>query len=246
MSGRPTESKSAWSKNAGAGAPPGGDEDRSQDLLDNPLTSPREIRGAPLPDAEVLGPDGGFWVFAYGSLLWNPGFAFVEKRPAVLPGYRRSFCLWSVHYRGTPERPGLVVALDEDAAASTTGVAYRVGPEAAAETRAYLIRRELLSASYHERVVPLRAKPGLRAAPMGGPGSLSAVTYVIDRAHEQYAGRLSLDEQAQIIAESCGPAGANCEYLFNTVSHLREIGLTDEEIGDLATLDDAVRRRVRS
>ncbi|MEL6977572.1 MAG: gamma-glutamylcyclotransferase [Pseudomonadota bacterium] len=196
--------------------------------------------GEPLPDAAVLEPCGGFWVFGYGSLMWNPGFAAAARRPAVLPGYRRSFCLWSVHYRGTRERPGLVVALDEDPKAETRGVAFWVEAAAAPATRAYLAERELISGSYFETVAPMRLLSPDGAAPAEEARTL---TYVIDRGHEQYAGDLTLEQQAAVIAESVGPLGPNDEYLHNTVAQLKAEGLSDAELGDLGVLEALVRAR---
>jgi cation transport protein ChaC len=85
------------------------------------------------------------WVFAYGSLIWHPGFDFTEKRKAVLRGFRRAFCMTSIHYRGTPEAPGLVLALDRDRDGSCEGVVYRVPATAAQRTLDYLRERELVS-----------------------------------------------------------------------------------------------------
>lgn len=188
-----------------------------------------------LPDEAVFEPDGGFWVFGYGSLMWNPGFEFAERREALLPDYHRSFCLWSVRYRGTPARPGLVVALAEAAGEATRGVAYRVAPEHAATARAYLLKREMVSNAYREKRLSLRLLCG-RAE------EREALAYVIDPRHAQYAGGLSLRQQAAVIAASEGPMGPNCDYLFNTVAHLRTMGLTDAELGDLAPLEAEVKR----
>jgi len=89
----------------------------------------------------------GFWVFGYGSLMWNPGFAFAERVPATLLGYARSFCMWSIHHRGTPEEPGLVLALDLEDRASCRGLAFHVSRDHAAATLAYLRERELVSSA---------------------------------------------------------------------------------------------------
>lgn len=188
-----------------------------------------------LPDAAVFEPDGGFWVFGYGSLMWNPGFDFAERREAALPGYHRSFCLWSVRYRGTPARPGLVVALAAREGAETHGVAYRVAPEQAATARAYLLKREMVSNAYREQRLPLKLLCGRRCAQ-------EALAYVIDQRHAQYAGGLTLRQQAAVIAESHGPAGPNREYLFNTLAQLRAMGLEEEELGELSALEVEVKR----
>ncbi|MER2510602.1 gamma-glutamylcyclotransferase [Amaricoccus sp.] len=174
----------------------------------------------------------GTWVFGYGSLIWNPGFPFAERRRAVLAGYARSFCMTSVHYRGTPERPGLVLALDREEAARCEGVAYRLAPETEAASLAYLRERELVSYAYDEAVLPLRLEDGRE---------VRAVSYVVNRAHVQYRGGLGLDEQAAIIAAAVGPMGPNADYLARTVAGLAEIGVRDEA---LAALEKKVLARL--
>lgn len=197
-------------------------------------TTPRE----PLPDAEVLEADGGFWVFAYGSLIWNPEGPTAERRPAVLPGYRRSFCLWSVRYRGTPERPGLILGLERDEAAATRGVAYRIAPEHAAEARRLLRERELVNGTYFETMVEAR----LICERSGDPVEQRRVmTYVVDTAHQQYAGALTPEEKCAVIAASGGSRGPNCEYLFNTVAQLRAEGLSEADLRNLARLEAGVK-----
>jgi len=177
--------------------------------------------------------DGGFWVFGYGSLMWRPGFDIAEARLARLSGYRRAFALVSVHYRGTPERPGLVLGLDWRPGDACTGMALRIGPEQEDEVRHYLAERELVSRAYFEvshRVTLLCEGDG--ASPGAGE-SVEAICYIVDRTHPQYAGTLGLDEQAAIICEAEGPSGTNRDYLFNTVAHLRELGIEDPELFEL-------------
>ena len=169
----------------------------------------------------------GFWVFGYGSLIWKPGFAFVERRRARLPGFRRAFCMASVHYRGTPEAPGLVLALDADTGAECGGVAYRVAAEAGEATLAYLRERELVSYAYREERHPVTVEGG---------AEVEAVCYVIDRAHPQYRGGLGLEDQAAVIARAVGPMGPNAEYLANTVEGLAALGIVDPELDRLHAL----------
>lgn len=170
---------------------------------------------------------GELWVFGYGSLIWKPGFEHLGAVKAVLPGYARRFCLDSVTYRGTPEYPGLVLALDEAPGAVCAGVAYRVGPDRAGEVRDYLRARELVTYSYLEAMLPVRLEDGRTA---------EALCFVIDKRHVQYRGGLTPEQQAEVIATARGPAGSNREYLERTVRSLAELGIRDEELDRLSRL----------
>ena len=165
------------------------------------------------------------WVFGYGSLLWNPGFDVAESRPATLAGYARSFCMRSIHHRGTEADPGLVLALDAVEGARCRGVALAVTEGQEAETLAMLRERELISSAYVEKQLPVDFANGDR---------VTALTYVIDPGHVQYCGGLELEEQARIIARATGGRGPNAEYLFNTAEHLTSIGLHDADLDWLA------------
>jgi cation transport protein ChaC len=168
--------------------------------------------------------DQDFWVFGYGSLMWRPGFEHVERRMARLNGWRRRFCLRSIHYRGTPEAPGLVLGLDACADGWCDGVAFRVRAAEAAAVHAYLRERELVSYAYREARLAVALDDG---------ASVKALAYVIDPDHPQYAGVLSPADQAAIIARAAGPMGSNAEYLENTATHLAQLGLGDPEIDTL-------------
>ena len=169
------------------------------------------------------------WVFGYGSLLWNPGFEVAEQAVARLEGWHRSFCMRSIHHRGTVEHPGLVLALDAEAGAHCQGLALKVAEGHEARTLDYLRERELVSSAYLEKTLPLTLRDGR---------VVEAVTYVIDPDHVQYC-HLTLAEQAEIIATAVGGRGPNTEYLHNTASHLFELGIEDE---DLAWLSREVRK----
>lgn len=161
------------------------------------------------------------WVFGYGSLLWNPGFKPVETVPARLTGYHRSFCMWSIHHRGSQDDPGLVLALDVAEGASCEGVAFRVD-DAEAETVLQMLRdRELISSAYYEDVLPLTLKDGRE---------VDALCYIIAQDHVQYCGDLTLEKQAQVIAKAVGGRGPNTEYLYNTAAHLTEMGVCDDDM----------------
>ena len=172
-------------------------------------------------------PAPDLWVFAYGSLLWNPGIAVAETRRARLEGFRRRFCMWSIHHRGSKAEPGLVLALEPAPGARCEGMALRAAePEAALR---YLRERELVSAAYHERQLPLRTDGG----------DVRAVAFVVDTAHPQYARDLTLAQQAEVIARAVGGRGPNDEYLFNTAEALRAREIED---GDIDRLVAMVRR----
>lgn len=160
------------------------------------------------------------WVFGYGSLIWDPGFPFAERRVARLKGWHRSFCMRSIHHRGTVEAPGLVLALDRADGASCAGVVFRVEPGAEAATLQALRERELVSSAYLEMVLDVDTDAG----------PVQALTYVIDPGHEQYCGGLALAEQAQIIAGATGGRGPNRDYLWATVAHLAELGISDPDL----------------
>lgn len=165
------------------------------------------------------------WVFGYGSLLWRPGFAFVEKVPARVTGLHRSLCIYSFVHRGTPERPGLVLGLDRGGACR--GMAFRVAPEDREATVHYLREREQATSVYLEvlRNVTLVGKPERR---------VEALTYVVDRGHPQYAGKLSLEERLHLIRQGNGRSGPNRDYVLSTVAELESLGCRDPELHALA------------
>ena len=175
----------------------------------------------------MTGASGDLWVFGYGSLMWQPGFDHVERHIAVLDGHRRSFCLRSIRYRGTPESPGLVLGLDPQPGARCMGVAYRVSAPHVAAVRDYLRERELVTYAYHEAWLPVRLDTG---------SEVTALSFVVDRHHPQYAGALDLAAQAAVIASANGPRGSNREYLVNTLEHLAACGIEDAELDALGAL----------
>lgn len=164
------------------------------------------------------------WVFAYGSLIWNPGFPVAERAVARLPGWHRSFCMRSIHHRGTADAPGLVLALDAMAGAHCDGLALRVAPGHEEPTLAALRERELISSAYVERRLPVDLLDGRR---------IEALAYVVDPDHAQYC-RLDLETQAQVIARAVGGRGRNRDYLEATARHLHELGIGDADLDWLA------------
>ncbi len=174
------------------------------------------------------------WVFGYGSLIWQPDFPVAEAVPALLEGWHRSFCMRSIHHRGSEAEPGLVLALDAAAGAACLGVAFRVAPGAEAATLAALRERELISSAYLERVLEVALTDGRR---------VEALAYVIDPGHVQYCGGLPLEEQAQVIARAVGGRGPNRDYLWNTAAHLDGLGLGDPDLDWLAARVRALAQR---
>jgi len=166
---------------------------------------------------------GSLWVFGYGSLIWDPGFPVAERRIGRVRGWQRSFCLRSIHHRGTVLHPGLVLALDRAEGAVCTGVAFRVAAGSEAATIAALRERELVSSAYLET----------RLAVETADGALEALAYVIDPDHAQYC-QLDLQEQARIIAGASGGRGANRDYLWSTAAHLAALGIADPDLEWLA------------
>jgi len=229
---------------------------------------------------------GDIWVFGYGSLMWNPGFPHVEVRPARLRGYHRAFCLYSEHYRGTPERRGLVLGLDRGG--SCVGRAFRVAAGEADAAMDYLIKREMFGHDVDVYVLkwlkvslgsqagalatpspstrgragrglsqdtstdPLAANPPLELPPAGrgedaerganqgarrgATRSVRAACFVVNRAHDHYAGKLSLETTAEIVAGASGKSGSNRDYLANTIAHLDELGIADGPLHRIQTL----------
>ncbi|MCX7286060.1 MAG: gamma-glutamylcyclotransferase [Rhodobacterales bacterium] len=175
--------------------------------------------------------DGSLWVFGYGSLIWDPGFPVAEQSIGRVDGWHRSFCMRSIHHRGTADAPGLVLALDRADGAACTGVAFRVAPGAEAETIATLRDRELISSAYLETTLPVATSAG----------AIMALAYVIDPDHVQYCGGLPLEEQARIIAAASGGRGPNRDYLWSTTAHLAALGVSDP---DLEWLADRVRQLI--
>jgi cation transport protein ChaC len=169
------------------------------------------------------------WVFGYGSLMWRPEFAYVDRQPATLHGRRRCFCIYSVHHRGAPERPGLVLGLAPGGA--VRGAAYRVADEAWDQTYAYLREREQPTETYVESHVFVRLADGRR---------VKALVFLSDRGHPQWAGVLDLEAQARLIAGARGLSGRNVEYVRDLVRHLREAGARDRGMERLLAAVEAL------
>jgi cation transport protein ChaC len=172
------------------------------------------------PDTRTL------WVFGYGSLMWQPGFRYVDARRARLEGYHRSFCIYSLHYRGTQQRPGLVLGLARGG--TCEGVAFRVADEDAAQVRAYLHARELIYGVYREASLPANLL-GERE-----PQRVDVLTYIAETGHPSFAGALSMARRAAIIRAARGKAGSNLGYFVATLRKLRELGIRQADLERLA------------
>jgi len=165
-----------------------------------------------------------FWVFGYGSLMWRPGFSFEKAEPATLHGYNRSFCVYSHYYRGTPQRPGLVLGLDPHKEADCRGVAFRISPEHKDAVVAYLTERELCGYAYQAATLPVLLDCGTE---------IEAYTFVADPSHALYAGDLGLDKAAEVIMQAEGKTGLNRDYLINSVRELEANGYADPHLHEL-------------
>ena len=181
----------------------------------------------PMPVTE---PNGDIWVFGYGSLMWKPGFAHLERRAATVHGYHRAFCVYSHWHRGSPEKPSLVLGLDRGG--SCRGAAYRIAAAEAADVIAYLDARERVTDVYHQHWTRART----------AQGPVPVLTYVPRfRTHVQYAGKLPAERAALLLAHGVGNSGPGWEYLENTVAHLVDEGIRDPHLIDLRERVRAIR-----
>src|ERR1700753_3207033 len=171
--------------------------------------------------------DGDLWVFGHGSLMWKPGFDFVEQVPARLIGEHRALCVYSFVHRGTPEQPGLVLGLDRGGACR--GIAFRVTEDKRAATVDYLRAREQVTSVYREVMRSVWLEDDARQR-------VSALTYVVDRGHVQYAGRLSLHEQLSHVRQGHGQSGANRDYVTATVKAIEAQGFRDTQLHRLSMM----------
>jgi cation transport protein ChaC len=167
------------------------------------------------------------WIFGYGSLMWRPGFTYVRAIHARLDGYRRCFCLYSMHHRGSIERPGLVLGLDRGG--TCEGMAFLVGAADASRVHAYLTEREQVSGAYREAYLPIRLLNEEAER-------VSALAYLVERHHPNYAGPLPLSVQAHLIKGARGVSGRNIDYLLSTMAHLDELGIRERELERVAGL----------
>src|SRR6201994_1401731 len=181
----------------------------------------------PSNSAPQRNPEGDLWVFGYGSLMWRPGFEFIEQVPARLIGEHRALCVYSFDHRGTPEKPGLVLGLDRGGACR--GIAFRIAAKRRDDVVEYLRGREQTTHVYREvmRSVWLENEARQRVA---------ALAYVVDRGHVQYAGRLSLADQLRLVRQGHGRSGNNRDYVLETVRSIEAQGFRDPQLHQLALM----------
>lgn len=161
---------------------------------------------------------GDLWIFGYGSLMWDPGFPYIQWAPALVYGYHRALCIASNRWRGTPARPGLVLGLDRGGACR--GIAFLVARADVGPALEALWAREMRRHSYRPQLLRARL-PGKE---------VQALAFVADPTHASYAGHLSIEQTAERIANCHGARGPNLEYLIRTVEHLSELGVRDHNL----------------
>ena len=165
------------------------------------------------------------WVFGYGSLIWNPGFAHVSAQQGLLRGAHRSLSVYSHDHRGTPQRPGLVFGLTRGG--SCRGMAFEVTEADWTVVRTYLLAREKGNGVYREAMRPVRLADGR---------DVVGLTFVVDERHVQYAKGLGLEQQLAIVRGGFGDSGNNVDYVLNTVRHLTQMGIRDRQLMALAEM----------
>ncbi len=168
--------------------------------------------------------------------MWSPGIDFTQSAKARLVGLKRSFCVHSVHYRGTYRRPGLVLGLRQGG--SCAGIAFKIRSGAERETLRYLRERELVNGVYREAHVPISVQLD------SGHREVTALTYVAETHHPSFVGQMTLNEQAAMIATATGRSGTNLEYMMNTIQHLRDLNIHDTELERLVTTLGPLARRI--
>jgi cation transport protein ChaC len=181
-------------------------------LSDEQLEKSRQETLSTLPDPDEL------WIFGYGSLMWNPNFTYEEEQKAKLSGYSRAFCLKLFSNRATPEKPGLMLALDEGG--ECEGVVFRISKTNVESITKELWIREMLGGIYVPKIMPVETMKR----------TLPALVFTVNRSHSRYAGQLAASEIAAIIAKAEGKLGSNCDYLFQLVTKLKEKSIHDENM----------------
>jgi cation transport protein ChaC len=181
-------------------------------------------------------PRGDLWVFGYGSLMWAPEFAYADRKTGRVHGYHRALCILSNRYRGTPEKPGLVMGLCRGG--SCWGMAYRVQVGQAKQVLDTLWKREMLNNVYMPKFVPVS---------LPGPQRVQALAFVADTTHQQFVRELDVDGRARLVAQGIGQRGRCVDYIRNTLDHMRDLGLHDPHLSRIlnAALVLSPRKKTR-
>lgn len=184
--------------------------------------------------AEQL-PQGDLWIFGYGSLMWSPGFRPREQSVAYLRGYHRALCVLSTRFRGTEQRPGLVMGLCRGG--SCWGMAFRVPAARIPDVLRRLWQREMLRGVYEPRLVPVHVRQGAR---------IRALAFVADQSHPQFVRELDLHGRAQLVAQGIGQRGRCTDYIRNTLEHMFDLGVTDPHLERVLEIAETIRSRASS
>jgi len=180
-------------------------------------------------------PRGDLWVFGYGSLMWSPHFPHVDSSPAMLHGYHRALCILSSRYRGTAEKPGLVMGLCPGG--SCWGIAFRVRESQVRRTLSGLWAREMPRKVYVPRLVSVRVKRGALVA---------ALAFIADRAHPSVVRELDLRSRAQLVAQGIGERGPCTDYVRKTLEHMYTLGVSDPHLARVLETAEAIRASAAS
>jgi glutathione-specific gamma-glutamylcyclotransferase len=167
-------------------------------------------------DSPQFLPQEGIWIFGYASLMWHPGFLYLESHPALLRGYHRALCVYSTSYRGTPKKPGLVMGLDRGG--SCKGRAFLLASANVPKVMEYLYSREMDTGTYVPKFLTVKLNDGRK---------VKAYLFLVRREHEQYTGKLSFQETVKLVCTGVGPKGSSIEYLQNTLDHLNTMGIDE-------------------
>lgn len=184
-----------------------------------------EQRAASLASTLAQRPDSGpVWVFGYGSLMWNPIFEVEEVLPATLQGWHRAFCLRLTAGRGTQHQPGRMLALK--AGGQTRGLAFRLPQAQLEDELALLWKREMVTGCYLPTWCELTLDGGRR---------INALAFVMDAQHPLFEEDTCHQVVTPLIASASGPLGSNAQYLFALDRELKNHGMRDDAIGELAS-----------
>jgi len=164
-------------------------------------------------------PKGDLWVFGYGSLMWSPGFSYIQKARGRIHGYHRALCILSTRYRGTKRKPGLVMGLCRGG--SCWGMAYRVHADRVRRALARLWQREMPRRVYAPRLLQVQIAEGRQ---------VRALAFLADPTHPAYVRELDLHGRARLVAQGIGQRGTAVDYIRNTLQHMRELGVGDPHL----------------